>query len=207
MTFLKQSSRYYNIRDEIVYNNGLLLKGQRIIIPSLLRSTMKAIIHQGHTGIESCKNRARMSVYWPGINEQIEDLVSNCSLCLTYRNKQQKESLIQPTVPNAPWTKVASDPFSLYGHDYVIVTDYFSKYIEIERLADKSSATVVNKIKTIFTRQGIPKELCSDNGPEYTAACFKQLVKEWDFKHTTSSPHFPSPMVSWKEQSKLLRRV
>jgi hypothetical protein len=109
---------YYNIRDEIVYNNGLLLKGQRIIIPSSLRSTMKAIIHQGHTGIESCQNRTRISVYWPRINVQNEDLVSNCSLCLTYRNKQQKETLIQPTVPNAPWTKVASDLFSLYGLRY-----------------------------------------------------------------------------------------
>lgn len=48
--------------------------------------------------------------------------------------------------------KVASDLFTLYGHDYVIVTDYFSKYIEIERLTDKSSFTVVNKVKKIFAR-------------------------------------------------------
>ena len=86
--------------------------------------------------------------------------------------------------------KVVSDLFTLYGHDYVIVTEYFSKYIEIERIANKSSSTVVNKIKTIFARQGIPKEVCTDNGPEYTAESFKHFAKEWDFKHTTSSPHF-----------------
>jgi transposase InsO family protein len=73
----------------------------------------------------------------------------------------------------------------------VIVTDYFSKYIEVERLTNKASSTVLNKIKKIFSRHGIPKELCTDNGPEYTASCFKRFAKEWDFKHTTSSPHFP----------------
>ena len=80
---------YYSIQGEIVYNNGLLLKGLRIIIPSSLRSTMKDIIHHGHNGIERCKNRARQSIYWPGINREIEDLVSRCSLCLTHRNSKK----------------------------------------------------------------------------------------------------------------------
>ena len=78
---------YYNLRGEIVYNEGLLLKGQRIIIPSSLRNTMKEIIHQGHNGIARCINRARQSIYWPGMNAEIDDLVSPCTHCLTYRNK------------------------------------------------------------------------------------------------------------------------
>ena len=61
----------------------------------------------------------------------------------------------------------------------------------IERLPDKSSLNVVNKIKKIFARHGIPKELYTNNGPEYTAQSFKRFAKEWDFKHVTSSPHFP----------------
>ena len=182
---------YYAIRGEISHNEGLLLKGQRIIIPASLRPTMKAIIHQGHNGIARCKSRARQSIYWPGMNSEIDNLVSRCPQCLTHRNQQQKETLIQHTVPKVPWTKVASDLFTLYGHSYVIVTDYTSKYIEIERLPDKSSLNVVNKIKKIFARHGIPKELYTDNGPEYTAQSFKRFAKEWDFKHITSSPHFP----------------
>ncbi|XP_028415703.1 uncharacterized protein K02A2.6-like [Dendronephthya gigantea] len=181
---------YYSIREEITHNEGLLLKGQRIIIPASLRPTMKEIIHQGHNGIARCKSRARQSIYWPGMNSEIDDLVSSCPHCLTHRNQQQKETLIQHNVPEVPWTKVASDLFTLYGHNYVIITDYTSKYIEIERLTDKSSQSVINKIKKIFTRHGIPKEVYTDNGPEYTAQAFKQFAKEWDFKHVTSSPHF-----------------
>ena len=81
--------------------------------------------------------------------------------------------------------------FTLYGHDYVIIADYTSKYIEIERLTDKSSQIVINKIKKIFARHGIPKELHTDNGPEYTAQSFKHFTEQWDFRHVTSSPHFP----------------
>ncbi len=85
------------------------------------------------------------------MNSEIDNLVSRCPQCLTHGNQQQKETLIQHTVPKVPWTKVASDLFTLYGHSYVIVTDYTSKYIEIERLPDKSSLNVMNKIKKIFT--------------------------------------------------------
>ena len=59
---------YYAIRAEISYNEGLLLKGQRIIIPASLRFTMKEIIHHGHRGIKRCESRARQSIYWPGMN-------------------------------------------------------------------------------------------------------------------------------------------
>ena len=73
------------------------------------------------------------------MNSQIDDLVSRCPQCLTHRNQLRKETLIQHNVPEVLWTKVASDLFTLYGHDYVIIADYTSKYIEIERLNDKSS--------------------------------------------------------------------
>ena len=98
---------YYAIRRELSHNESLLLKGQRIIIPASLRFTMKEIIHQGHNGITRCKSCARQSIYWPGMNSEIDDFVSRCPQCLTHRNQQQKETLIQHNVPEVPWTKVS----------------------------------------------------------------------------------------------------
>ena len=116
---------YYAIRGKISYNEGLLLKGQRIIIPASLRFTMKKIIHHGHNGITRCESRARQSIYyWPGMNSEINDFVSRCPQCLTHRNQQQKATLIQHSAPKVPWTKVSSDLFTLYGHNYLIITDY-----------------------------------------------------------------------------------
>ena len=118
-----------------------------MIIPSPLRTDMLKLIHQGHLGIEKCKQRARFSMYWPGINKQIEQLVSSFSTCLNHRNKQRRGSMIPRDVPDAPWVKGASDLFTLNNGDYVILVDYHSKFIAVSRLEDTKSSTVIKAIK------------------------------------------------------------
>ena len=106
---------YYHHRDDIVYNYDLLLKGQRIIIPANMRSEIKHTIHQGHHGQDKCILRARSSVFWPGINHEIIELVSQCSECLNHRNIQKQETLLLHDISSTPWTKVACDLFTIYG--------------------------------------------------------------------------------------------
>ena len=50
---------------------------------------MKSIIDQGHFGLENLKKRARQALFWPLINGVIEDMIKNCPVCLTFRNRQQ----------------------------------------------------------------------------------------------------------------------
>ena len=68
---------------------------------------MKERIHMGHMGIKRCKARARQLMYWPNINADITNMVSNCSACLKNRRYHQKEPLIAHEVPTAPWHKGA----------------------------------------------------------------------------------------------------
>ena len=188
----QQIAPYYKYRDEIVYNHDVLLKGQRIIIPASLREEIKYLIHQGHLGIEACKRRCRQSVFWPFINQEITNMVENCSNCLKYRRKQSKEPFIPHEVPTAPWLKVATDLFTIHNKNYVVVVDYFSKYFEVAALGDPAdSVSVINALKRIFSRHGIPKLVYSDNGSQYTAFEFKEFAKKWDFSHITLSPFFP----------------
>ena len=71
--------------------NGLLLRNERIIVPTTMRQEMRTKMHAGHLGIE--KSRAREVLFWPGMSTKITDMIGNCSICLEYRNKQQKEHL------------------------------------------------------------------------------------------------------------------
>ena len=160
---------YYPHRNEITFFEGILLKDQRILVPTNLRTEMKTLIHQGHLGIENCKKRARQVLFWPLMNNEIEDMIKKCPTCLTFRNRQPCEPLMKHPIPDQPWTKVAADLFRLYGHYYLLVVDYYSKFITDESLKNAQSKTVINKCKKIFSQFGIPKEFYSDNGPEFTS--------------------------------------
>ncbi len=85
---------YWNYRGELSVYDGLIFRGERICIPRTLRSKMLKIIHSSHTGMVKCKQRARDVVFWPSMNKQIEEIVSNCEACLKYRNKPAKEPMV-----------------------------------------------------------------------------------------------------------------
>ena len=79
---------FYPLRSEITVADDLLFKSDHIIVPSLMHKEIKQRIHQGHLGQEKCKARAHQVVYWPGINVEISDMISKCSICLEHCSLQ-----------------------------------------------------------------------------------------------------------------------
>uniref|UniRef100_A0A803JAA2 Integrase catalytic domain-containing protein n=1 Tax=Xenopus tropicalis TaxID=8364 RepID=A0A803JAA2_XENTR len=96
--------------------------------------------------------------------------------------------MIPHSVPSRPWQKVASDLFVLDNVNYILVVDYYSRFFELECLKNTSSSNVIEKLKAIFARHGIPDEFVSDNGTQFASA---EFTKAYDFQHTTSSPNYP----------------
>ena len=92
-------------------------------------------------------------------------------------------------IPQRPWEKVAVDLFTLNQKDYLVTVDYYSGYWELDRLHNTDSGTVVRKLKAHFARHGSPCQLVSDNGPQFVAAEFQKLTKEWDIEHRVTSPY------------------
>ena len=182
---------FYNIRGELSVVDGLLLKQNRIVIPQQLRQDLLQRIHEGHLGVEKCKRRARDTVYWPGINKDIERMISRCETCQKHRNKQPKEPMVLADVPTAPWHKVGMDLFHLKGKDYLVVIDYYSNFPEMALLANTSSSCVITHVKSIFSRQGIANIVHSDNGPCFNSKEWQRFAEQYDFKHVTSSPLYP----------------
>ena len=86
-------------------------------------------------------------------------------------------------LPILPWQKVASDLFKWKGATYLLVVDYFSKYIEISKLDNETSHEVVIRLKSIFARHGIPLQVFSDNGPQYSSTEFSECAKSYDCPH------------------------
>ena len=111
----KELFPYYSHRSEITYHEVILLKNQIIIVPITLRTEMKSAIHQRHFGLENSEKKCPSSLFWPLINSEIDDMIKNCPIYLTFRNRQPKEPAIKHPVPQEPWTKLAADLFRLYG--------------------------------------------------------------------------------------------
>jgi transposase InsO family protein len=99
--------------------------------------------------------------------------------------------MIPHEIPQYPWQIVASDLFEWNGGSYVLVVDYYSRYWEIAVLHSTTSTAVINKLRQIFARHGIPETVKSDNGPQYSSAEFDTFAANWKFSHVTSSPKYP----------------
>ena len=76
--------------------DGLLFKGTRLIVPKALKPEMLRQIHKSHLGIVKCRQRAREVLFWPGMSLDIEQMITNCSVCAEYAKKQPSEPL-KPT--------------------------------------------------------------------------------------------------------------
>jgi hypothetical protein len=180
---------YHSIVHSIHEVDGVLLHEEKVIIPDALKAKMLAMIHEGHLGQEKCKALARSTMFWTGMAKDIEQYVAKCSVCISHRHLQPHEPMIAHDIPARPWQKVASDIFSLYGRDYLLVVDYYSKYPEVCLLSSKTGASVVTQLKSIFSRHGIPEVLVADNMP-YSSLVMRQFAASWNFTIVTSSPHY-----------------
>ena len=182
---------YYGIRDEFAIQNGLIFKGDRIVIPLELRNSIMESIHSSHCGVESCLRRARECVYWPCMNSDVKQFISKCETCNRFPVGQQKETLQPHELADRPWEKVGVDLMFVKNCNYLITVDYFSNFWEIDYLENTKANTVIRKLKAHFSRYGLPSILMSDNGPQFSSDEFKNFALKFDFEHKTSSPHYP----------------
>jgi len=188
-----QLRKYWAYRDELSIENGLVLKGEPVVISESQRSDIKERIHLAHQGVGKCQLRARSRVFWPNINKDIEARVQKCEMCQESRNTQAKETLEPHEVPTRPWQVIATDLFSWNGDEYLLMCDYYSKFPIVKKIPGGQSTgqTVVKLTKSVLPEQGVPEVIIADNSPHYDCQSYKQFSKEWGFQHITSSPRYP----------------
>ena len=80
------------------------------------------------------------------MNEQVNDYISKCPICLSFKPEQCREPLEPHDVPTRPWAKVAADLFTCNERNYLITVDYFSSFFEVDFLTDTLSRTVIEKL-------------------------------------------------------------
>ena len=94
-------------------------------------------------------------------------------------------------VPPRPWVKIGADFFQDHlGKKHLIVADYFSKFPYVFPVASAHHFKTITHLRELFVAEGVPAIVMSDNGPPFNGEEFRQFARDFDFVHTTSSPHF-----------------
>ena len=138
--------QYWTYRECISMENGLLFKDDRLIVPEVERSHILDLLHYGHYGIKRTQDRAKESVFWPGITKDIENKVKDCAICQQNATSQTKEAMHSHDVPRGPWIKLGADLFEHNKKQYLLVVDYFSKFPIIRKLHSLSTGAVISKL-------------------------------------------------------------
>lgn len=108
---------------------------------------------------------------------------------MTYSKSKIKSPVLSHIILNLPFNKIALDIAEFSGKSYLIIDNYFSRWLEIIRLDSKTSDSIIKALKAIFARLGIPHEVVADNMP-FGSYKFEEFSKSWDFKIIISSPHY-----------------
>ena len=183
---------YYQRRNELTVEEGCLLWGIRVVIPSSLRERVLQELHEGHPGIVRMKSLARLHVWWPKLDQSIASVVRDCAKCQLTRNKPQTAPLHPWDWPDKPWQRIHIDfagPFM--NKMFLVVVDSHSKWLEVEIMPSVTSESTIEKLRNMFARYGVPMQLVSDNGPQFTSREFENFVKQNGIKHTLIAPYHP----------------
>lgn len=181
---------YYKLKNDILLDDNILFFNDRIIIPKTMRKMITDKLHEPHFGINKTLQRAKSSVFWPNISNEIEQTVTHCRTCQENAPKNQKEPLIPHDIPNAPFEKTACDILDFKSQSYLAVVDFYSKWIELVKLKGKTAHHVNIELLRLFAQFGIPHTIIADNMPMGSYET-KQFAKQHDIKIITSSPNFP----------------
>ena len=209
---------YWNIRNNLYTLDGVILMndqvlippslrdgvtksltngtGTRIVIPPELQPEVIQSLHSAHQGVGSMNERAKASVYWPGITKDIESVRANCTSCNRIMPSQARTPPLEPWIPSTPFEAIACDYFHFKGRYYFVAADRLSGWLEVQQIKvgtnEAGAQGLCKALRRIMITFGVPIEVSSDGGPEFSAGETEAFFKRWGIRHRLSSASFPS---------------
>ena len=184
--------KFWGIREHLGYEDDLLVYGCRLFIPVTFRSTVPSLLHEAHQGITRSQDRARLTLYWPGIDADIQQTVEGCKLCQDHLPSHPREPIISKPRPQWPFQEVAMDFAYFAGHNFLITVDCCTDWPEIIQMGkDMTAKKTIEATRNLFCRTAAPDVLWSDGGPQFTSEKFQSFLRDWDVTHKMSTPRYP----------------
>ena len=187
---------YFKMRNELSWNRGCLWReGGRMVLPGALRTEVLEKAHEGHPGMVRLKRLIRKTWFWPRMGKDVEDWVRGCHGCAVSEksvptDKQKGRRIPAPDLPGAQWGVDIAGPF--YNGKYILVAvDYASGWPELTVKRTIASRDVIEWLEEMFTRNGLPQALVTDNGPQFVSRELEDFLAERDIHHYTTAVYNP----------------
>jgi hypothetical protein len=210
---LPHAAAFWQYRNALHVLDGVIIYEDRAVIPPSLRQLVLKNLHAAHQGTSSMELRARAIVFWPGITSDIHRMRAECDVC--HRNAPSQAALpsVPADSPSTPFEAVVADFFEFGGRHYLVVGDRLSGWVEIFSATSGTSqagaAGLIGNLRSLFATFGVPEELSSDGGPEFTASATRTFLSRWGVRHRVSSAYNPQSNgraeVAVKSAKRLLR--
>ena len=142
---------FWRKQQEITVENGCLLWGIHVLVPTKLRGKLLDELHQGHPGISKMKAVSRSYFWWPGLDRNIEGLVKSCKSCQSVKNSPPATPLHPWFWPSKPWECIHVDfagPF--LGSTFLIAVDTYSKWPEVFRMSSTTAEKTIEVLRHLL---------------------------------------------------------
>lgn len=186
-------SQRFNLNlEEFSLQDGVIMRGARVVVPKILRKKVLNDLHECHFGSSRMKALGRSFCWWPGFDSDIEEISKNCTECCK-RLKNPPTGNHHWEQPSHPFERVHVDFAGPYrGVYFFILVDAFSKWPEVHILKNITTNNTIKILRQIFAMFGLPRVLVSDNGTQFTSSEFKNFLKLNGIIHKRSAPYHPA---------------
>lgn len=189
----KKFKDVYSHHQDLELLNGCLLFQDRVVIPGRLQSSVLKLLHRNHSGILKIKQLARRTVYWYGINSDIESFVKSCHICNQMSVSSKKPSHTSWIPTNRPFSRIHADFFYFDQKVFLIMVDSYSRWLEVELMKIGTDAKrVKSKFMSLFARFGLPDVIVTDGGPPFNSSYLIDFWEKQGIKVMKSPPYHPS---------------
>ena len=176
-------------------SNGILLKGERIVLPESLQETAIELAHRGaHPGRSGMERRLRFHFFFHGMLAKVENFVKSCDACSRFVDKKTKEPIDHHKVPSKCWNTVAVDLFGPMpsSNHIVVVHDLASRFPAAKLVRSTKAECVLPALANIYDCYGNPEVQISDNGPPFNSQKMAKFAKDRDIALRHTAPYHPN---------------
>lgn len=201
--FYQSDRANLTVSDGIIWRSSGKLEGKQIVLPRKLRRTILSLAHDhpgaGHMGVRRTLARITAHYYWYNIKKDVRRWIQNCMACAKGKIHRARHGEGLDTVPiiGQPGAQWGADilgplPTTCRGKKYVlVVTDLFTKWVELFALKDITAATVARKLAKVFRRFPNCQQILTDQGRNFECELVRSLCDLLRVKKLRTSPYHP----------------